>query len=156
SVKGPRFVTHRRELKDAGDSIHRFLNSGVLELGDHLGPLLWQFPPFKKFDEPDFGSFLQLLPKDFQGHRLRHVVEVRHDSFCVLGFSRLLRNCEPRFVYSEHKPSPARGALPGVFLYLRLKKGDAPFATPYPEPETTDWAAPLGAWIGGKAPADLP
>jgi len=57
SVKGPRFVTHRRELKDAGESIDRFLNSGVLELGDRLGPLLWQFPPFKKFDEADFGNF---------------------------------------------------------------------------------------------------
>ena len=51
SVKGPRYVTHRGELKEAGESIERFLNSGVIELGDRLGPLLWQFPPFKKFND---------------------------------------------------------------------------------------------------------
>ena len=62
SVKGPRFATNRRVLAEAGDSIKRFLNSGVLELGDRLGPLLWQFAPTKKFDAADFGKFLELLP----------------------------------------------------------------------------------------------
>src|SRR6266436_6561802 len=70
SVKGPRYVTHRGEIKEAGESIERFLNSGVIELGDRLGPLLWQFPPFKKFNEADFANFLELLPKDFHGSRL--------------------------------------------------------------------------------------
>ena len=62
SLKGPRFATNRRVLKEAGNSIKRFLDSGVTELGPHLGPLLWQFAPFKKFDEADFGGFLELLP----------------------------------------------------------------------------------------------
>src|SRR6476661_3892483 len=86
SVKGPRFATNRRVLAEAGDSIKRFLDSGVLELGDRLGPLLWQFAPFKKFDEADFGGFLELLPEKFGGHQLRHVVEVRHDSFVTPAF----------------------------------------------------------------------
>src|SRR5215472_14937583 len=83
SVKGPRFAVNRRVLAEAGDSIKHFLNSGLLELGDRLGPMLWQFAPTKKFDEADFGAFLELLPHTSGRRRLRHVVEVRHDSFCT-------------------------------------------------------------------------
>ncbi|MGD9925901.1 MAG: DUF72 domain-containing protein, partial [Pseudorhodoplanes sp.] len=72
SLKGPRFAVNRSVLAEAGDSIKRFLNSGVVELGDRLGPLLWQFAPTKKYDEADFGRFLVLLPRDFDGHKLRH------------------------------------------------------------------------------------
>jgi uncharacterized protein YecE (DUF72 family) len=91
SVKGPRFATNRRVLAEAGDSIKRFFASGVLELGDRLGPFLWQFTPTKKFDEPDFGAFLKLLPTKIGGKALRHVVEVRHESFCDPSFIALLR-----------------------------------------------------------------
>ncbi|MDH8618536.1 DUF72 domain-containing protein, partial [Klebsiella pneumoniae] len=68
-------------LAEAGDSIKRFYDSGVTEMGDRLGPVLWQFAPTKKFDEADFGAFLDLLPRKFDGLTLRHVVEVRNDSF---------------------------------------------------------------------------
>ena len=156
SVKGPRYVTHRSELKGGGESIERFLNSGVIELGDRLGPLLWQFPPFKKFDEADFGSFLELLPKDFHGSRLRHVVEVRHASFCVPEFVRLLRKFETAVVFSEHETYPAIADVTSDFVYLRLQKGDDTIATAYPEEAIADWAARLRGWIGGRAPADLP
>jgi uncharacterized protein YecE (DUF72 family) len=156
SVKGPRYVTHRGELKEAGESIKRFLNSGVIELGDRLGPLLWQFPPFKKFNEADFASFLELLPKDFHGSRLRHVVEVRHASFCVPEFIRLLRKFETAVVFSEHETYPAIADVTADFLYLRLQKGEDTIATAYPEDAIADWAARLRAWIGGRAPADLP
>src|SRR5277367_5118260 len=81
ALKGPRFAVNRRVLKDAGDSIKRFLDSGITELGGHLGPLLWQFAPTKKFDSADFGGFLELLPDKLDGRALRHVIEVRHDSF---------------------------------------------------------------------------
>jgi uncharacterized protein YecE (DUF72 family) len=156
SVKGHQRVTHRRELKDAGESIEHFLTSGVLELGDRLGPLLWQFPPFKKFDEADFGAFLALLPKEFQGHRLRHVVEVRHASFCVPEFVRLLRKFETPVVFSEHEKYPAIADVAGDFLYLRLQKGDDAIETAYPPDAIADWATRLRGWIGGTAPADLP
>jgi uncharacterized protein YecE (DUF72 family) len=156
SVKGHQRVTHRRELKDAGESIDHFLNSGVLELGDRLGPLLWQFPPFKKFDAADFGSFLALLPKEFHGRRLRHVVEVRHASFCVPEFVRLLRQFEIPVVFSEHETYPAIADAAGDFLYLRLQKGDDAIATAYPETAIADWAARIRTWMAGDAPADLP
>ena len=67
SVKGPRFVTHRRDLATAGPSIDRFFASGVLELGAKLGPILWQFAPFMRFDEAAFGAFLALLPREIDG-----------------------------------------------------------------------------------------
>jgi uncharacterized protein YecE (DUF72 family) len=156
SVKGHQRVTHRRELKDAGESIEHFLNSGVLELGDRLGPLLWQFPPFKKFDAADFGSFLELLPRDFQGHRLRHVVEVRHASFCVPEFVELLRKFETPVVFSEHAKYPAIADVAGDFLYLRLQKGDDAIPTAYPEDAIADWAGRIRKWLSGDAPADLP
>jgi uncharacterized protein YecE (DUF72 family) len=156
SVKAPRFATHRRELKDAGDSIAHFLNSGVLELGDRLGPLLWQFPPFKKFDAADFGGFLALLPNEFQGRALRHVVEVRHASFCVPEFVRLLRQFETAVVFSEHETYPAIPDVTADFLYLRLQKADDTIETGYEPAAIADWAARIGTWIDGSTPADLP
>ena len=101
SVKGPRFATNRRVLAEAGEFIKRFLDSGVLELGQRLGPLLWQFAPAKKFDAADFGKFLELLPATAAGKRLRHVVEVRHDSFRTPEFIALLRKFATPVVFTD-------------------------------------------------------
>ena len=155
SVKAPRFATYRRELKEAGDSIAHFLNSGVLELGDRLGPLLWQFPPTKKFDPTDFGGFLELLPHELDGRRLRHVVEVRHDSFCVPEFVRLLRSFETAVVFSEHETYPAIPDVTADFLYLRLQKADDAIETGYQPKAIADWAARIRTWRDGGTPADL-
>ena len=97
SLKGPRFATNRRVLAEAGDSIKRFYDSGVLELRDRLGPVLWQFAPTKKFDEADFGKFLELLPRKLEGRALRHVVEVRNDSFCTPISLRCCENSKRRW-----------------------------------------------------------
>src|SRR5882762_855916 len=115
SVKGPRFATNRRVLAEAGESITRFLNSGVMELGDRLGPLLWQFAPTKKFDEADFGDFLELLPATLDGRALRHVVEVRHDSFRVPEFIALLRQFGVAVVYAEHATYPGLADITADF-----------------------------------------
>jgi uncharacterized protein YecE (DUF72 family) len=110
-------------LAEAGESVDRFLKSGVLELGDKLGPILWQFTPTKKFDPHDFGAFLALLPKSLQGQPLRHVVEVRHASFCVPEFIALLRKHAVPVVFAEHATYPAIPDPVGDFVYLRLQKG---------------------------------
>ena len=81
SVKGPRLVTQQKVLAETGKFIERFIGSGLSELGDKLGPILWQFAPFKQFDEEDFAKFLALLPKELDGLKLNHVVEARHKSF---------------------------------------------------------------------------
>jgi len=156
AVKGPRFVTHRGVLAEAGDSILRFFASGVLELGDRLGPVLWQFPPTKKFDAADFGRFLELLPAALEGRRLRHAVEVRHDSFCTGAFIALLRTHAVAVVFSEHPTYPAIADVTADFVYARLQKGKDSIATGYPADALDQWARRLRAWAAGGEPDDLP
>src|SRR5580692_11101666 len=91
SLKAPRFATNREVLADAGRTVARFLAGGVLELKDKLGPINWQLLPTKKFDPADFEGFLKLLPKEQSGRALRHVVEVRHESFRSPDFIALAR-----------------------------------------------------------------
>jgi hypothetical protein len=81
SLKASRFATNRRVLGEAGESVDRFVNSGIAELGPKLGPIVWQFAPTKKFDPVDFEAFLKLLPADVGGRPLRHVMDVRHETF---------------------------------------------------------------------------
>ncbi|MGB3044421.1 MAG: DUF72 domain-containing protein [Xanthobacteraceae bacterium] len=156
SLKGPRFATNRRVLAEAGDSIKRFYDSGVLELGDHLGPVLWQFAPTKKFDDADFGAFLELLPRELDGRALRHVVEVRHDSFCTPDFVALLRQFEIPVVFSEHATYPAIADVTGDFVYARLQKGRDDVETGYPPKALDAWAKRLETWASGGEPDDLP
>jgi uncharacterized protein YecE (DUF72 family) len=155
SVKGSRFVTNRRVLTEAGDSIKRFFASGVLELGDRLGPFLWQFTPTKKFDEVDFGAFLELLPRKIGGKELRHVVEVRHESFRDPAFIALLREHAMPVVFSEHATYPAIADITGDFVYARLQKGKDSVATGYPAPALDQWADRVRLWAKGSAPSDL-
>ena len=156
SLKGPRFATNRRVLAEAGDSVKRFYDSGVLELGDRLGPVLWQFAPTKKFDDADFGRFLQLLPRQIDGRALRHVVEVRHPSFAVPGFVTLLRQFATPVVFAEHEEYPAIADVTGDFVYARLQKGDDDIKTCYPPKQLDAWASRFKIWAAGGAPDDLP
>ncbi len=156
SVKGPRFATNRRVLAESGDSIKRFYDSGVLELGDRLGPVLWQFAPTKKFDQGDFGRFLELLPRNLEGRALRHVVEVRHDSFRAPDFIALLRQFATPVVFAEHGKYPAISDLTGDFVYARLQKGNDDIKTCYPPKQLDAWAKRLQLWADGSEPDDLP
>jgi uncharacterized protein YecE (DUF72 family) len=156
ALKGPRYATNRRVLAEAGDSVKRFYDSGVLELGDKLGPILWQFAPTKKFDDADFGKFLELLPRQLDGRALRHVVEVRHDSFCVPSFVALLRRFNTPVVFSEHATYPAIADVTGDFVYARLQKGKESVKTGYAPKALDAWAGRIEAWAKGGEPADLP
>jgi uncharacterized protein YecE (DUF72 family) len=156
ALKGPRFAVNRRVLKEAGDSIKRFLDSGVTELGEHLGPLLWQFAPTKKFDAADFGGFLELLPKQFGRHTLRHVIEVRHDSFSTPEFIALSREFALPIVFTDHAKYPNIADVTGDFIYARLQRGKDTAPTAYPAKEIEAWADRLRSWAKGEAPDDLP
>ena len=156
SVKGPRFATNRRVLAEASDSIKRFLDSGVLELRDRLGPMLWQFAPTKKFDAADFGKFLELLPRKADGRPLRHVVEVRHASFRAAEFIALLREFAMPVVFTDHATYPSIADVTGDFLYARLQKGEDTIPTAYPAKELDAWAGRLRAWAQGQTLDDLP
>jgi uncharacterized protein YecE (DUF72 family) len=155
SVKGVRYAVNRRVLAEAGDSLKRFFDSGVTELGSRLGPILWQFAPTKKFDEADFGRFLELLPAQFDGVPLRHVVEPRPPSFCTPAFIALLRQFSIPPVFAEHATYPGIPDPVGDFLYLRLQKGKDDIKTGYPPKALDQWGERAKAWAAGGAPKDL-
>lgn len=156
ALKGPRYAVNRRVLAEAGDSIERFLDSGVTELGTRLGPLLWQFTPWKKFDEADFGKFLELLPAKFDGRTLRHVVEVRNDSFKTAAFIALLRQFGIAVVYAEHDSYTEIADITSDFVYARLQKGDEKLKAGYAPKALDLWAKRAQIWAQGGEPKDLP
>ena len=156
SVKGNRFVTNRRNLAEAGESMKKFFDTGVSELGDRLGPLLWQFAPTKKFDAEDFGAFLDLLPKSSNGVALRHAVEVRHDSFCVPEFPALLRKHGVAVVYADHASYPAIADVTADFVYARLQRGSDDEEACYPSDQIVAWVERARTWAAGGTPDDLP
>jgi uncharacterized protein YecE (DUF72 family) len=149
SLKGPRFVTHRKELASAGPSIELFFSRGVLELGDKLGPVLWQFAPFKPFDEADFAAFLRLLPQAIDGRPIRHVVEVRHASFRTPAFFDLLREHRIAVARVDDAKFPAFEELTGDFVYLRLRRCAEEEPTGYPPDALDEWAELLHRWAAG-------
>ncbi|ESZ32238.1 MULTISPECIES: DUF72 domain-containing protein [unclassified Mesorhizobium] len=155
SLKGNRFVTNRRVLGEAGESMTRFLGSGIAALGDKLGPILWQFAPTKKFDADDFEAFLKLLPEKQDGVALRHALEVRNDSFSVPEFVSLARKYKAAIVYADHAKYPGIADITGDFIYARLQTGSDDNPDCYTPKGLDEWAARVKTWAQGKQPADL-
>src|SRR5260221_971333 len=140
SLKGPRFVTHRKELASAGPSVELFFSRGVLELGDKLGPILWQFAPFKQFDAGDCAAFLELLPHSIDNRPIRHLVEVRHASFRTSAFFDLLCRHRVAVAMVDDAKFPAFEEVTADFAYLRLRRCAEEEPTGY-SPEALDaWA----------------
>jgi uncharacterized protein YecE (DUF72 family) len=154
SVKASRFATNRRVLGEAGPSIARFLESGLTELKTKLGPLLWQFAPPKKFDEPDFEAFLKVLPKAQDGLRLRHAVEVRHASFCSESFVALARKYEAAIVFADSEKYPPIADVTADFVYARLMRAKAPVKTGYASAELKRWKDYAKTWADGGSPGE--
>jgi uncharacterized protein YecE (DUF72 family) len=150
SVKGPRFATHRRDLAEAGSSIERFFAGGVAELGAKLGPILWQFPPTRHFDKSSFAGFLELLPREAAGRKLRHVVEVRHESFRDPGFLALLRQYGVVAALVDAEGRPDLQDLGGDFVYVRLQRARAEEPSGYSAESLDSWAARVRGWAAGK------
>ena len=140
SLKGPRFVTHRADLATAGPSIDRFFSTGVLELREKLGPVLWQFAPQKAFDETGFAAFLDLLPHRLDDRPIRHVVEVRHRSFAVSAFAELLRRHRVAVAMVDDAKHPALEALTADFVYARLRRCVEEEPTGYAPDALDGWA----------------
>lgn len=140
SLKGPRFATHRPDLAGAGPTIDRFLTSGILELRDKLGPILWQFPPGTPIDEDAFGAFLALLPDQIDGHVLRHVVEVRRRSTPTASFVELLRRHKVALVFGDDQPDPE---ITADFFYVHLRRCSVDEPAGYPPDALDAWAQSL-------------
>ena len=156
ALKAPRYATNRRVLAEGGPSIDRFIESGISELGAKLGPILWQFPPTKKFEQDDFAAFLKLLPAALDGHPLRHAVEVRHESFVTSAFTDLVRAHGVAVVYAHSDVYPEIADPTADFVYARLQQTREDVPSGYSAPELDVWAERVRAWAHGGCPPDLP
>jgi uncharacterized protein YecE (DUF72 family) len=139
AVKASRFCTNRKLLAEAGESIAKFVNQGIVELGDRLGPILWQFMPTKRFDADDFGAFLKLLPASVDGVPLRHALEVRHESFDDPAFKAMARDVGAAVVLADHDEYPAIVGHDVGFSYLRLMRAQADQPAGYAPAEIERW-----------------
>ena len=156
SLKASRYATNRRVLAEAGESITRFVESGISELGRKLGPIVWQFMPGKAFDAEDFEAFLALLPQRIDGHALRHAVDVRNESFMTPAFLALARRYKVAAVFTDAEKFPSFADVTSDFVYSRLMQGDAALRTGYADAALDAWAERARIWAAGGAPTDLP
>ena len=178
AVKGGRYITHMLRLRGVETALANFLASGLFELGDKLGPILWQFPPNMKFDADLFEAFLALLPRTadaaaqlaaqrderLRGResleppaklRLRHAVEVRHESFVDPAFIRLLRKHRVAWVVADTpNPWPLYEDVTADFVYMRLHGSTELYNSRYTQEELSYWAECIRAWTQGKQRQD--
>jgi len=146
SVKASRFATNRKVLADGAESIERFLGQGITELGDRLGPILWQFMATKKFDADEFAGFLKLLPERLDGVPLRHALEVRHESFRDPAFYALAKKANAAIVFADSDQFPGIDEPTADFTYARLQRCVEECPTGYDGKSLDRWARLAKAW----------
>lgn len=178
AVKGPRFITHMKRLRDVGVPLANFFASGVFNLRRKLGPILWQFPPNFRYDAQRMEQFFELLPHDTRSasklarkrdarlkgrsrftidanRPLRHAVEIRHESFLDPGFIDLLRDHDVALVIAETaKRWPLVHDVTASFVYLRLHGDKELYKSGYSDKALDRWAQRIRAWHRGGEPAD--
>ncbi|CAN7737528.1 DUF72 domain-containing protein [Caballeronia sp. LjRoot31] len=155
SLKAPRFSTNRRVLAEAGESVERFLASGVLELKNKLGPINWQFAPTKQFDADDFEAFLNLLPHKVDGREIRHALEVRHESFRDEAFVALARKHGVAIVMAGDSKYPQIADVTAKFVYARIMGTTEEFARGYDDKTLDLWTERARDWASGGTPTGL-
>jgi uncharacterized protein YecE (DUF72 family) len=156
AVKASRFCTNRKVLGEIGESMQKFMNQGISELGDRLGPILWQFMGTKKFEADDFEAFLKLLPDKLDGLPLVHVVEPRNASFQTPEFIALARKYGVTVCLADHGAYPLIADVTGPIVYARLQTGSDDIETAYATADLDLWAQRFHAYAQGGRPADLP
>jgi uncharacterized protein YecE (DUF72 family) len=156
SLKAPRYVTNRRVLAEAGETMEKFLGSGITELGAKLGPILWQLAPTKKFAADDIEAFFKLLPDAADKLGLRHAFEVRHESFVCEEYVALARKYGIATVFADSDTYPRFADVTGDFVYARLMKTVSTEKTGYPKKALADWTKHLRTWNEGSDPVGLP
>ena len=156
TVKGSRFCSNRRVLAEGGEAVERFCGQGFTELGEKLGPILWQLMATKKFDPDDFRAFLNLLPRQVAGVPLRHAVEPRHESFRDPAFVAMARGAGVAIVYGDSEDYPCVADVSGDFVYARLQCAREEEPAGYSADALDRWAATARSWAAGGSPPGLP
>ena len=151
SLKAHRFTTHRKDLGTAEEGVTRFVGSGIAALGDKLGPIVWQFMPTKRFAAAEVEAFLKLLPKEVDGRPLRHVLDVRHESFAGEEYLELLARHGCTTVYTDSPKFPSIPNTGNALAYLRLMRSEAERPTGYAPEELQKWVQGARDWVGQSA-----
>ena len=140
SLKGPRVATHRSDLAAAGPVLERFVASGIAELRDKLGPILWQFPPNMSIDEGALAAFLELLPHHIDGRALRHAVEFRRSGVATAPVIELLGRHKVALVVDDSRPD---FEITADFAYAHLRRCADDEPDGYPPDALDSWAQRL-------------
>ncbi len=156
SLKAPKTITEGRRLATSASGARRFIDGGLAEFGARLGPILWQLPPSRVFDRDDLAGFLDALPRTLNGRPLRHVLEVRHDSFLCDTYLQLARAQNVATVFTDSTTYPSMADITGDFVYARLMRSQSAIATGYAPSTLDEWAKRASVWARGGDPADLP
>jgi uncharacterized protein YecE (DUF72 family) len=146
SVKAPRAAVQRKDLREAAQSIEWFFSSGVGELGSKLGPIFWQMAPYKKYDDAEMRAYFDMLPEKLGKSKLRHAIEVRHESFTDPAFMALARERNIAVVTVESEKHPLIVEPTADFAYARLELTKADQATGYSKPALKAWLKTARAW----------
>jgi len=177
AVKGPRFITHMLKLTRPERPLANFFANGILALGAKLGPILWQLPPNFRFDAEKLDAFFKLLPRDTEAaaalarhhdhrvkgrttfaidrkRRLRHAIEIRHDSFRTLDFIALLRRHRIGLVVADTVEWPLLMDVTADFVYCRLHGSEQLYVSGYNDEALDRWAHRIDAWTHGIEPDD--
>ncbi len=155
SLKAPRFATNRRVLAEGAKSIEGFVTSGIAELRHKLGPINWQFMPTKKFDAEDFEAFLKLLPADVDGIKLRHAVEVRHESFRTPEFIALAREYGVAVILGADAEYPVIADVTAPFVYARIMGTTEDEKLGYSDAALDRWVEAARIWAAGDTPKGM-
>lgn len=156
SLKATMFCTNRKVLAEGAQSIGWFMQSGFTELGPKLGPIVWQFATTKQFVAEEFEAFLKLLPAEHDGIRLRHALDVRHESFRCSEYLALARRYGMTTVYTDSDDYPPIPDITGSFVYLRLMRMNAELAQGFRPDVFERLAACARWWRDGNEPSNLP
>jgi uncharacterized protein YecE (DUF72 family) len=178
AVKGARFITHMKKLREVETPLANFFASGVLALREKLGPVLWQLPPNFGFNAERLRKFFQLLPRDTeqasqlakqhddklkahawtkidQVRPLHYSLEVRHPTFMVPEFFRLLTEYDIAFVFADTAGKwPYAEDLTADFVYIRLHGAEQLYVSGYRDKEIEWWASRIELWREGRQPRD--
>ncbi len=156
SVKAPQHITQRGPLAKCGKAAWAFLNGGLAELGDRLGPVLWHMPPSRLFDADDLAAFLDLLPRTLDGRPLRHVIEPSHPSFLDPRYVEVARSFGAGTVFTDAPDMPAFGDVTGRVVYVRLMRSRVDMHDGYAADELDAWLDRAKLWSQGAEPDDVP